>query len=367
MQNILFSILLLIFTNGLFAETITPEEMEPSKTSFIITHPTVSNIKNFQYLIDNNILKIPNVKIYGVFYKFEKYDYAASEEYIKENNLSHFQLVEIDDSIPAEKIRQQNACSDDFYLLAKSVQGIIFLGGDDLPPATYNNQTNLLTGIDDPQRHYFELSFVYHLLGNFPVTQDSFPILKNNPNFIVWGICLGMQTINVALDGSLIQDISSELYGCKTVEDVLAMDTNNVHKNYERLLHSDLSMTGGKFHPIRFSGKSFLKAIADTIKNTTPLVYSYHHQCVKVLSPDFTLIATSLDGKVPEAMHHKIYPNVYGFQFHFEYQYLYDENIKVLIHTSDKSQQSLRHYLKQHGSLVFQYKVWEYFSKTLMP
>ena len=367
MRNILFSILFVVFANGLFANIITPAEIESSKTSFIITHPTVGNIKSFQYLIDNNILKVHGGTIYGVFYKFEKYDYSASEQYIEENGLSHFQLVEIDDSIPAEKIRQRNACSDDFYLLATKTKGVIFLGGDDLPPATYGKHTNLLTGIEDSQRHYFELSFVYHLLGNFSAKQDSFPILKNQPNYIVWGICLGMQTMNIALGGTLVQDIPSELYGCKTVEDVLALDTNNVHKNYERNLHPDLPMIGGKFHPIRFAGKSFLENIMDTTKNKTPLVYSYHHQCVKELSPDFTLIATSLDGKVPEAMHHKTYPNVYGFQFHFEYQYLYDENIKVQIHTSDNSQQSLPNYLKQHKSLMFQYGIWIYFAKIIYP
>ena len=97
------------------------------------------------------------------------------------------------------------------------------------------------------------------------------------------------------------------------------------------------------------------------------MVYSYHHQCIGELSPDFTQIATSLDEKVPEAMHHKIYPNVYGFQFHFEYQYLYDGNIKVLMHTSDKSQQSLQHYLKQHKSLIFQYGIWKYLAGLILP
>ncbi len=362
----IFSVLIFVFaTVFLFAGIISPSEMQPSKTSFIITHPTVSNIKSFQYLIDNGIIKIPDIEIYGVFYKFEKYDYSQSEQYIEENGLIHFQLVEINDSIPPEKIRKTNACSHDFYLLAKNTRGVLFLGGDDLPPVTYGNQTSLLTGIEDPQRHYFELSFVYHLLGNFPAIQDSFPILKHNSNYIVWGICLGMQTMNVALGGTLVQDIPSQLYGCKTVENVLALDSNCVHKNYERILHADLSMVGGKFHPIRFQGTSFLKILADSIKNPTPVVYSYHHQCVKILSSDFNLIATSLDEKVPEAMHHNTYPNVYGFQFHFEYQYLYDPSFQVLLHTSDKIPQSLSYYLKQKHSLSFQYGIWKYFSKLI--
>ncbi len=35
------------------------------------------------------------------------------------------------------------------------------------------------------------------------------------------GICLGMQNLNVALGGSLYQDIPSEIYGVRYVEDVL--------------------------------------------------------------------------------------------------------------------------------------------------
>ncbi len=367
MKKIFFTIVFIFLSIILFASIIVPSEMQQlPETSFIITHPTVGNIKNFQYLIDSGILKITDVKIYGVFYKFEKYDYSLSEKYIETNGLTHFQLVEVDDSIPVNKIRKANPCSNDFYLLAKKTHGIIFLGGDDLPPATYGNQTNLLTEIEDPQRHYFELSFIYHLLGNFAAGQDSFPILKHYPDYIVWGICLGMQTINVALGGTLIQDIPYQLYDCKTVEDVLALDTNNVHKNYERTLHPDLSMVGGKFHPIRFTGKSFLKNIADTISNKTPLVYSYHHQCINKLNSYFNLIATSIDGKVPEAIHHKAYQNVYGFQFHFEYQYLYDPSFKVLTHTSDKTLHSLSHYLKQNNSLSFQFGIWRYFGQLFL-
>jgi len=331
--------------------------------NIIITHPTVSNIENFQYLIEHDIL--PDTKITGVFYKYEQYDYGLSEQYITENHLDNFHLIEISDTLLPNQLRQHNACSDDFYRLTINTQGIIFLGGDDLPPATYGNQTNLLTILEDPQRHYFELSFMYHLLGNFNTEQDSFPILKNNPNYIVWGICLGMQTMNVALGGTLIQDIPSELYKCKTVEDVLALDSNSIHKNYEQNLHPDFPIVGGKFHPISFTGKSFLITIAEKIKNTTPIVYSYHHQCVKKLCTDFTTIVTSLDGKIPEAIHHNVYPNVYGFQFHFEYQYLYNPSFKVFMHIADKEQQSLSAYLEQNNSLNFQYGIWEYFSSLL--
>lgn len=367
MKKIFFGFFLFVFSSiSLFATTISPAEIQSSEKSFVITHPTVGNIKSFQYLIDKGILKIPDVKIYGVYYKFEKYDYSLSEQYIKKNGLTHFQLIEIGDSIPVGKIRATNSCSDDFYLLAKNTDGVIFLGGDDLPPSTYSNQTNLLTGIDDPQRHYFELSFIYHLLGNFSTSQDSFPVLKYNSNYVVWGICLGMQTMNVALGGTLIQDIPSQLYGCKTVEEVFVLDSNSIHKNYERTLHADLPMVGGKFHAIRFIGKSFLKIAAVNTKNQTPMVYSYHHQCIDNLSKDFYLIATSLDGKVPEAIHHNTYPNVYGFQFHFEYQYIYNPSIKVFLRLTDKKQQSLSTYLKQTNSLNFQYKIWEYFSELIL-
>jgi hypothetical protein len=58
--------------------------------------------------------------------------------------------------------------------------------------------------ITDPHRHYLELSFLFHLLGGFQ--DESFlPLLEERPEYPVLGICLGMQSMNVATGGDMIR------------------------------------------------------------------------------------------------------------------------------------------------------------------
>ncbi len=55
----------------------------------------------------------------------------------------------------------------------------------------------------DPGRHFFEVSFLFHLLGGS--RNESFkPLLDENPGYMVTGFCLGMQSMNVATGGILI-------------------------------------------------------------------------------------------------------------------------------------------------------------------
>src|SRR5690606_40614006 len=69
-----------------------------------------------------------------------------------------------------------------------------------IPPGVYGEE-NTLSVITDPQRHYFETTFLFQLLGGF-WNEDFKPFLNEKPKYMVTGFCLGMQTMNVATGGT---------------------------------------------------------------------------------------------------------------------------------------------------------------------
>lgn len=102
----------------------------------------------------------------------------------------------------------------------------------------------------------------------------------------ILGICKGMQLINVALGGSLIQDLP----------------TNKIHAydNGDRY-HNTKALSGSLLHSLY--GK-------DCITN------SAHHQAVNRLGSDLSISQYSYDG-IAEAIEHKQFP-ILGIQWHPE-------------------------------------------------
>ncbi len=96
------------------------------------------------------------------------------------------------------------ALGDDYRKIFEHSEGTVFFGGPDLPPEVYNEKTSLHTSIYDPYRHYFELSFLFHLLGGYQAEKFE-PLLKEDPDYLIYGFCLGMQTMNVATGGTMMQ------------------------------------------------------------------------------------------------------------------------------------------------------------------
>ncbi|MEA3461924.1 MAG: gamma-glutamyl-gamma-aminobutyrate hydrolase family protein, partial [Bacteroidota bacterium] len=61
---------------------------------------------------------------------------------------------------------------------------------------------------------------------------------------------------------------------------------------------------------------------------TNPLVLSSHHQAIEKLGSGWKVAATSMDGKIIEAIQHDRYPHVLGVQFHPEKPGLFDPSIE---------------------------------------
>ncbi|MFW5721009.1 MAG: gamma-glutamyl-gamma-aminobutyrate hydrolase family protein [Bacteroidota bacterium] len=199
--------------------------------TLVLVHPTEYNLELFTYLVNQEIVKVDNLNILGVYHEKETYDYSRSKIYIERNAELPIKLIEVHDDINANNLYQKNNCTGIYSEIFNRSDGILFMGGPDLAPETYNEPMNLLTRMTDPYRHYFEVSFLFHLIGGAQNT-EFVPLLENNPNYIVYAICLGMQTMNVAAGGNLIQDIPSEVYKLHYVEDVLMQANNQQHRNY---------------------------------------------------------------------------------------------------------------------------------------
>jgi len=332
------------------------------ENTLIFVHPTEYNLELFTYLMNENIVEIEKLKIIGVYHTNENYDYSKSETFIKENELSFIELKEIKEELSPNQLYTKNNCTNIYADLFRNSKGILFFGGPDLPPAIYGEQTGLLTRMTDPYRHYMEASFLFHLLGGSQ-NLDFLPLLEANPDYTIYGICLGMQTMNVATGGTMIQDIPSEIYELKTVEEVLTSNNNIQHRNYNNNLVNDSTLFSGNFHKIKISNP--VPLTGKNNKNNNRLVYSNHHQAIESLGGDLKIIATSADGKIIEAITHNKYPNVLGIQFHPEGTYLHNREIRYRINPTDELK-SGKQILLDSDSYDFHLEFWKTFSKKMI-
>ena len=210
----------------------------------------------------------------------------------------------------------------------------------------------------------FELSFYYHLLGGNQ--NPSFKnLLEERPNFPVLGICLGMQTMNVATGGDMYQDIPSDVYGLNYVEDVISLGMDQMHRNYNKHLYPEDDINNHSFHHVKITDRT-LRNKLKLKDGFNPITASSHHQAVKALGKNMVVAGTSIDGKVVEAMVHKKYVNVLGTQFHPEFVYLHDPNsTKRKFHPDENEMLSEYEVLVKNDSYQFHLDFWENFINSV--
>jgi len=361
MKKQLFIIVALAFSVAFTTANAQNEQQKTDKTRIVLVNPGVFYLKSLAYLTDNKIIDIKNLEYQAVFYTKAEISYDEAADYIKKNNIGYITLKKVEGDLNIHNLYKKNACSKSFKEIFKNSDGVIFLGGWDIPPVLYGQETSLLAGIKTPNRHYFELSFLYHLLGREGSKHK--PLLDKKPDYVVFGICLGMQSMSVATGGDMYQDIPSDIYGLKYVEDVLAMDKNNIHRSYWRNIDTDKTLDGHSFHKIKLIDNQFFTNQFGLKGDEQPTVVSSHHQAVKNIGKGFEVAATSIDGKVIEAIYHNKYPNVLGVQFHPEFYTLHDpDSKKMKLSPNDKELMSEYEMMKKAGSYWFHEKYWKYFS-----
>jgi putative glutamine amidotransferase len=332
--------------------------------NLVLTRPTVSNLRVMVNLADKGLISLEGYRLVGVYHQHERYDYARSRHFLDTLSYVDQEIVlrEIRDTIHPGVLYEENELSDDYRTIFRQSQGIIFFGGPDLPPGVYGEQTNLHTSIYDPIRHYFELSFLHHLLGGSQPSAIR-PLMQDNPDYLVYGFCLGMQTMNVAAGGTMIQDIPSEVYNIRYVEELLKLDRDRIHRNYNRAIQMDEDLVSGYFHSVHFTPTPYTDRL--DLDGFHPVVYSNHHQAVDRLGKGFQVMATSMDGKIVEGLIHERYENVVGVQFHPEAYFLYDTTRTFRIRADDTFSFTGRGMLQKTRSLEFHRKYWRDFERRL--
>ena len=351
-------ILCLLFNISAF-----PQKSEYSRhqSSIILAHPTIRNIQTLLYLIDSNIFTVPeDLQIIGVYHENGEYNYQLSEMYLLENNISSFTLIKFSEQLHPGNIYALNECSDQFFQLFDQTSGIMFFGGPDIPPSCYGHETNLLTEITDPNRHYLELSMIFHLFGGLQNNQLT-PYLTIRNGYAVLGICLGMQSLNVATGGTLIQDIPTEIYGLKTSESIIRQNPEQQHRNYHQHTNYSNDMVFGSFHSLNYEKTNFIDRLND-FSDLSPFIWSSHHQCIDQLGKGFVPIAYSSDNKIIEAIVHDTYPDVLGVQFHPEIISIYNDTIKLKIHPDQTDLQTYKEMFPESSGMNFHLNFWRHVS-----
>ena len=173
--------------------------------------------------------------------------------------------------------------------------------------------------------------------------------------------------MNVAAGGTLYQDIPTQVYGLETFEQVLKQDREKIHSSrYVKGLFPLETDLPPAFHRVKFVKGGICTRGMKMKTDDNPFVLTSHHQSLKKLGKDLTVSATSMDGKVVEAVEHRKYPNVVGIQFHPEYSPLYLKGRFFREAPGQPQDFNLRRFLMEHPpSMQFHKAIWHWFSGAL--
>ncbi len=362
MKKLLLAILLLPAIH-LHGQDFFRDKPDKEKNYILLANPTAVNIETINFLVQKNLLKVnlKKTEFVGVYHQNQRYDFNEAAEYIRSNQLNGFHLHEVKGNLHEDKLFENNHITGELKLLFDNSAGIFFFGGPDIQPSVYGEE-NLYSDVTDPGRHLFEVTFLFHLLGGY-VNESFEPFLEEKPEYFITGFCLGMQTMNVATGGTLIQDIPAQVYGATSPEATIETGRENMHRNYWQLISDDRQLAGINFHTIRYTQHPFFGKKVKVKKDSRPLVYSSHHQAAGKTGKGLEVTALSADGQIVEGMAHNLYPNVFAVQFHPEVPALYENREPRKIFPTD--QPLPYHQIIGKEGVRFHNSYWKYISKAV--
>jgi putative glutamine amidotransferase len=167
------------------------------------------------------------------------------------------------------------------------LHGLLLTGGEDVSPSLYGESPHDTLGEVNPSRDAFEVALVTEARAR------NLPIL---------GICRGIQVMNVAFGGSLVQDVPSEVPG--SLDHQWAVPQ---HESYA-LAHEVW------LEPDTLLARLMRERLSDADSCD---VNSRHHQAVKRVAQGFTVSATAPDGII-EAIEDPAARFCLGVQWHPE-------------------------------------------------
>ncbi len=150
----------------------------------------------------------------------------------------------------------------------EGVDGLLVTGGPDVDPARYGETAHASVVDIDPERDAFELALIAEARARH------LPILA---------VCRGIQVLNVAAGGTLVQDIPSQVPGA-------LVHTLAVPPNQPFSLAHEIWIDKGSL---------LARLMGDRLADSdTCDVNSRHHQAVQNVAPGFQVSATAPDGIV---------------------------------------------------------------------
>lgn len=164
--------------------------------------------------------------------------------------------------LPAERLRVITpAALGNVEEAIAGAAGLVLCGGVDVDPARYGESVRPDAGVEVlPERDELE----WQLLSG-----------AHERKLPVWGVCRGLQVINVFLGGSLWQDLPSQRPGA--------------------VAHSQPEPVDALVHTVQPAENT---ALGERLSRDVALVNSRHHQAIRELAPGLNAAAMSRDGLV---------------------------------------------------------------------
>lgn len=163
------------------------------------------------------------------------------------------------------------------------LDGLVLHGGADVAPGRYGEEALRPEWEGDARRDEYEIA----LLQAFEAAGKP-----------VFGICRGLQLINVAHGGTLYQDIATQ--------------------KPEARLHRDAAAYDLHFHEVEVLPGTRLERLLGERRHR---VNSVHHQAIKQLAPGFEVEAVSTDDGLVEAIRHHGPAWIGAVQWHPEFHF----------------------------------------------
>ena len=173
---------------------------------------------------------------------------------------------------------------EDLAQLVGVLDGFLFVGGPDVHPFLFGEETIDGCGSVSLQRDTMELNLL------------SLAISVRKP---ILGICRGIQLINIGLGGTIYQDIKSQYQVAAPIA-------------------HDQPFYYIPCHTVNVTVGTMLSRITGLLEGGSIQVNSMHHQSVRNLAPGLVACGHSPDGLI-EAVEKPDYPFLMAVQWHPEY------------------------------------------------
>jgi putative glutamine amidotransferase len=156
------------------------------------------------------------------------------------------------------------------------LDGLLLPGGRDIIPSHYGQEPHTALGNTDPGRDEFELALVRKAIDR------QMPIV---------GICRGMQMLNVALGGTLFQDVG-------LMDEWVGHPSDPTLDSWRQVVASSVAEVDMPDHPRHEVSIERGSHLHRALGVETIDVSSFHHQAIDRLAPSLRVTARAEDGVI---------------------------------------------------------------------